>query len=411
MSNNNKDGSEATKAVVALPRKELFDLPPDIIYLDGNSLGPLLKSVSLRIQQATRDEWGQELIRAWNTCQWMNQPARVGNRVGRLIGAQPPASVVLGDTLSIKVYQALAAALKMRPTRRIILSDTGNFPTDLYMAQGLIDTMQQGHELRLVEPDQVLQALDETIAVVLLTHVDYRTGRMYDMEQVTARAHAVGAVMLWDLAHSAGAVPLDVTACKCEFAVGCTYKYLNGGPGSPAFCYVRPDLVETVQPALAGWLGHDKPFAFEQQYRPAPSIARFRVGTPPVLQMSALEAALDVWEGVDMDNVRLTSIALTETFISQVESKCPDLVLVSPREASQRGSHVSFAFEHGYAVMQALIARGVIGDFRAPNIMRFGFTPLYIDEGDVLKAVDILADIMEQEAWKDPEYHITQAVT
>ena len=400
-----------------LPRKELFDLPPGVIYLDGNSLGPLPKAVPARLQQVAVQEWGGQLIRGWNSCQWMDQPQRVGDKVARLIGvtAAPNSSVVvLGDTLSIKVYQALAAALRLCPDdRKVILSDTGNFPTDIYMAEGLIKTMGQGHELRLVEPEQVLDAIDDdaSVAVVMLTHVDYRTGRMYDMAEVTAHVHAQGAVMIWDLAHSAGAVPLDLTACQCEFAVGCTYKYLNGGPGAPAFIYVRPDLVDLVQPALSGWMGHDKPFAFEPSYRPASSISRLRVGTPPVLQMSALEAALDVWEGVDMKDVRAASIALTEAFIQKVEEKCPSLKLVSPREASKRGSQVSFAFEHGYAVMQALIAQGVIGDFRAPNIIRFGFTPLYVDEVDVLAAVDILADILLKETWKEPRYNVKLAVT
>ena len=295
-----------------------------------------------------------------------------------------------GDTLSIKVYQALAAALKMRPGRRVILSDNGNFPTDLYMAQGLIGTLDKGHELRTPAPDDVADAITGEVAVVMLTHVDYRTGRMHDMAEITARAHAAGAVMIWDLAHSAGAVPIDMTGSNAEFAVGCTYKYLNGGPGAPAFIYARPDIVETVEPALAGWLGHDAPFAMELGYRPAMSTERFRVGTPPIVQLAILDAALDAWDGIDMIDIRRASVALCETFIVQVEARCPQLTLASPRDGKQRGSQVSFAFEHGYAAMQALIERGVIGDFRAPNVMRFGFTPLYIEQDDVKAAAEII---------------------
>ena len=299
----------------------------------------------------------------------------------------------------------------MRPERKVILSDSGNFPTDLYMAEGLIETIGKDYELRIVAPEAVETAIDESIAAVMLTHIDYRTGRMHDMQAITQAAQQAGSVMIWDLAHSAGAVPLDLTSVGMEFAVGCTYKYLNGGPGAPAFIYVRPDLVETVEPALAGWMGHDSPFAFEQQYRPAGSIERLRVGTPPVIQVSALEAALGVWEGVDMQALRTASIQLSELFIREVEARCPSLTLASPRDPATRGSQVSFACEQGYAVMQALIARDVIGDFRAPNLMRFGFTPLYLDEQDVITAVDILQDILDNEHWSSPEYLVTKRVT
>lgn len=394
----------------SLPRKHLFDIPDGIIYLDGNSLGPLPKVVPERVAEVINSEWGKQLIKGWNVSQWMQQPARVGNQVAKLIGA-PDDTVVIGDTLSIKVYQALAAALKMRPMRKVILSDNGNFPTDLYMAEGLIDTINAGYELRVVDPESVYDAIDESVAVVMLTQVDYRSGRMHDMQSITQQAHQAGAVILWDLAHSAGAVPLDVQASQCEFAVGCTYKYLNGGPGAPAFIYVRPDVMAEVRPALAGWMGHDSPFAFERNYRPAHSIERMRVGTPPVLQVSALEAALSEWDGVDMQEVRAASIALSERFISEVEARCPALTLSSPRDPAMRGSQVSFAFEQGYAAMQALIDRQVIGDFRAPNLMRFGFTPLYIDEQDVVAAVDVLQEVLDGQLWDDPKYQVAQAVT
>ena len=399
-----------TSLTVTLPVKDRFAIPEGLIYLDGNSLGPLPRNVEKALSAAVTDQWGAHLIKAWNADGWMAQPMRVGNIIGRLIGA-PADSVTMGDTLSIKVFQALSSSLKMRPDRKVILSDSGNFPSDLYMAEGLIKQLDQGYELRVVAPEDVTNAMTDDVAVAMITQVDYRTGRMHDMAEITSAAHAVGAVMLWDLAHSAGAVPVDIAASQCEFAVGCTYKYLNGGPGAPAFIYVRPDIIEDVEPALSGWLGHNAPFAFEASYRPALDIERMRVGTPPILQLSALEAAMQAWEGVDMAELRSASLHLSEVFIAGVEAKCPDLTLISPRDGTERGSQISFAFEHGYAAMQALIARDVIGDFRAPNVMRFGFTPLYLDERDVRNAVDILADILTNKLWDRPEYKKAGRVT
>ncbi|WP_299195625.1 kynureninase [uncultured Litoreibacter sp.] len=390
--------------------KDRFSLPEGMIYLDGNSLGPLPVGVTERIGSMLQNEWGAHLIKGWNLDNWMGQPASVGNTIARLIGAGQ-GTVTMGDTLSVKVYQALSAALKMRPDRRVILSDSGNFPSDLYMAEGLIRQLDRDYELRLVAPEEVATSMADDVAVAMITQVDYRTGRLHDMAGVTKAAHDAGAVMLWDLAHTAGAVPMDLTGCGAEFAVGCTYKYLNGGPGAPAFIYARPDIVVGIEPALAGWLGHDAPFAFEQTYRPAGDIERMRVGTPPVIQMTALEEALKVWEEVDMADLRTASIRLCDLFIAEVEARCPALTLASPRNGAERGSQVSFAFEHGYAAMQALIARDVIGDFRAPNIMRFGFTPLYIDEDDVRGAVNILADILDNRLWDRPEYHQKSRVT
>lgn len=392
------------------PRKAAFDLPPGVIYMDGNSLGPLPKTALARAQKVIADEWGAMLITAWNRAGWMAQPARVGDRVARLIGAAA-GSVILGDTLSIKVYQALSSALDLRPGRRVVLSDSGNFPSDLYMAEGLLKTLGDVYELRVVPPERVEAALDDSVAVMMLTQVDYGTGRMHDMTRLTAKAHKVGAVAVWDLAHSAGAVPVDLGACRAEFAVGCTYKFLNGGPGAPAFIYVRPDLADTVRPALAGWLGHAAPFAFERGYRPGDGIARMRVGTPSVIQMSILETALEIWDGIDLTALRARAIELSERFIAGVEGACPGLVLASPRAASERGSHVSFRFAQGYPVMQALIARGVIGDFRAPDILRFGITPLYLDEDDIDRAVETLAEIIASRGWDRPEFHTRAAVT
>ncbi|OAN73373.1 kynureninase [Jannaschia sp. EhC01] len=390
--------------------KEKFVLPEGMIYLDGNSLGPLPVGVEEVVSRMMRDQWGAHLIKGWNVDGWMAQPARVGDMVGRLIGAEP-GSVVMGDTLSLKVYQALSAALHMRPERKVVLSDSGNFPTDLYMAEGLIRQLDAGHELRVVAPQEVSDAIDDSVAAVMITQVDYRTGRVHDMDAITAKAQAAGAVMIWDLAHSAGALPVDMAGSGAEFAVGCTYKYLNGGPGAPAFIYVRPDIVSDVDPALAGWLGHEAPFAFDLDYRPGAGIERMRVGTPPVIQLTALERALLVWDGVDMGDIRAASIALSEQFIAEVQVACPELTLASPRDASARGSQVSFHFEQGYAAMQALIARGVIGDFRAPDIMRFGFTPLYLDSDDISQAVDIMSEILRDRLWDAPEYTTRQRVT
>ncbi|MFD2739950.1 kynureninase [Sulfitobacter aestuarii] len=391
-------------------RKDAFSLPEGMIYLDGNSLGPLPKAVGPRLQEMIADEWGEMLITGWNRAGWMEQPARVGNMVARIVGA-PEGSVVMGDTLSIKVFQALAAALKMRPERRVILSDNGNFPSDLYMAEGLVGLLEQGYELRTKSPEDVAEAITEDVAVVMLTQVDYRSGRLHDMQAITEKAHAAGAVMLWDLAHSAGALPVDLAGCKCEFAVGCTYKYLNGGPGAPGFIYVRPDLADEAEPALSGWLGHRQPFEFDLNYTPGKGIERMRVGTPPVIALTALEAAMELWTDVDMQALRRASIALQEQFIEEVERDVPQLTLASPRDPQERGSQVSFRFEEGYAAMQALIARGVIGDFRAPDIMRFGFTPLYIASADVSAAVRILREVMGQRLWDDEKYRIRARVT
>ncbi len=387
-----------------------FDLPKGVIYLDGNSLGPLPRAAAERVRACLQDEWGQMLITGWNRAGWMDQPARLGDRVGRLIGAAP-GTVVLGDTLSIKVYQALASALELRPDRRVILSDTGNFPSDLYMADGLCRTLGQGYRLRTLAPEAVGAAITEDTAVLMLTEVDYRTGRKHDMAALTRRAHAAGALVVWDLAHSAGALPVDLAGADADFAVGCSYKYLNSGPGGPAFIYVAPRLADRVRPALSGWLGHEAPFAFAPDYRPGPGIERMRVGTPPVLQMAALAASLDIWDGVAMDDVRARSVALTEAFIAGVEAACPGLALASPRDPGERGSQVSFRHASGYAIMQALIARGVIGDFRAPDILRFGFTPLYTTMDDVTGAVAILAEVMATAAWDRPEYHARARVT
>ena len=387
-----------------------FHLPEGVIYLDGNSLGPLPLAARERTSRLLSDEWGEMLIRGWNDAGWMEQPGRLGDRIGRLIGA-PSGTVVMGDTLSIKAYQAVAAALEMRPDRRVILSDHGNFPSDLYMVDGLIRSLGQGHEIRLTAPEEVADALDESVAVLMLTEVDYRSGRKHDMARLTAAAHAAGALTVWDLAHSVGALPIDVAGAGADFAVGCTYKYLNAGPGAPAFIYVAPEHIDRVRPALSGWLGHASPFAFELDYRAGPGIERMRVGTPPIIAFAALDAALDVWDDVAIEDVRVRSIELSELFIAEVERRCPELELASPRAAQERGSQVCFRYEHAYPAMQALIERGVIGDFRAPDVMRFGIAPLYLDAGDMIRAAGILAEIVARRLWDRSEHRERRAVT
>lgn len=390
--------------------KALFHIPEGMIYLDGNSLGPLPKSAPARVARAMTEEWGEMLITGWNKAGWMAKATELGDRVAKLIGAEA-GHVVMGDTLSIKVYQALASALEMRPERKVILSDSGNFPSDLYMAEGLIGMLGPNYELRVVPPEDVADAITDDIAVTLITEVDYRTGRKHDMAALTQKAHEAGAITVWDLAHSAGAVPVDLAGVGADFAVGCTYKFLNGGPGAPAFIYVAPRHADSARPALSGWLGHDSPFAFEQSYRPGGGIARMRVGTPPVIQMAALDTALDIWDAVDLADLRARSIALSERFIAGVDRACPELTLASPRDPQMRGSQVSFRFGNGYAAMQALIAEGVIGDFRAPDIMRFGITPLYLDEADIDAAVEVLARVLGDRLWDQERFKTRKAVT
>ncbi|MEX2518440.1 MAG: kynureninase [Paracoccaceae bacterium] len=389
-----------------------FLIPDGVIYLDGNSLGPLTRAAQARIASTVTDEWGAMLIRGWNDAGWFIAPSRVGDRIGRLIGA-PPGAVTAADNTSVNVFKCLSAALEMRAGRKVILSDSGNFPTDLYIAEGLVAGLARDHELRVVAPEAVEAALDDSVAVMMLTEVDYRTGRRHDMGALTRRAHEAGALAMWDLAHSAGAFEVDLTGAGADFAVGCGYKYLNGGPGAPAFLYVRPELQEHVRPLISGWMGHEAPFAFDPGYRPLEGVGRMRVGTPPVLSLAGLDAALDLFEGVEMTTIRAKSVSLAELFIREVEARCAGygLKLISPRDAAIRGSQVSFAHEEGHAMMQALIARGVIGDFRAPDVMRFGFAPLYLSHAEVAAAAGVLAEVLDGRLWDRPEYKARAAVT
>ena len=393
-----------------LKTKSQFYIPEGIIYLDGNSLGPLTKKAQDRIQHTLNNEWGEMLITGWNKAGWMDQPNKVGDRIARLIGAASK-TVTVGDTLSIKVFQALASAINFQKNRKVLLTDASNFPSDIYAAQGLINMLKADHKLKIVNTDNLVENINENVAAIFFTEVDYRTGRRYDAKKIIKTAKQNGALVILDLAHSAGAIDTNLTELDVDFAVGCTYKYLNGGPGSPAFIYVNPNLINSLEPCLSGWLGHENPFDFSLQYNPASGIDRMRVGTPPVIALAALEASLDIWETVNIKDVRETSIQLTDQFIKGVEQKCPMLQLITPRKPENRGSQVSFSFKHGYAVMQACIERGVIGDFRAPDVMRFGFTPLFVDSQDVERATEILAEIMSKDLWNDPKFQKRNKVT
>jgi kynureninase len=392
--------------------REAFVLPDGVLYLDGNSLGALPRATPKRLAEVAIEQWGHDLIKSWNAHGWIDLPRRVGDKIARLIGAGP-GEVIVADSTSINLFKVLAAALRLNPDRRVVLSERDNFPTDLYMAQGLIALLGGKHTLRLVEADEIPGAIGADTAVVMLTHVNYKTGAMHDMAQVTAAAHAKGALMLWDLAHSAGAVPVDLNGSFADFAVGCGYKYLNGGPGAPAFVWVAQKHQERFVQPLSGWLGHATPFAFETDYRPAAGVARYVCGTPPVLSMAALETGVDLMLSADLDALRTKSIALTETFIRLVEQECSGfgLHLLSPRQPARRGSQVSLRHKEGYPIMQALIARGVIGDFRAPDILRFGFAPLYVRFVDVWDAVASLKDILAGGTWDKPEFRVRAAVT
>ena len=396
--------------------RERFALPDGVVYLDGNSLGALPRATSAHVERVIAEEWGTGLIRSWNAAGWFDKPLVLGDRIAPLIGAGT-GEVVLGDSTSASLFQVAMAAARLRPDRRVIVSERGNFPTDLYILESVqaLAGAAEPLERRLIADDGpgLDEVLGDDVAVVVLTHVNYRTGRMYDMVEVTRRVHEAGAIMVWDLCHSVGAVPVDLRAADADFAVGCTYKYLNGGPGSPSFMWVAERHHADASPAITGWHGHANPFDFDVAYAPAAGVTRFRVGTPQLLSVAALEASLDLWAEVDLDLVREKSLRLTELFISLVDTRLAEwgVEVVTPRQSSRRGSQVALRVDDGYAVMQALIERGVIGDFRAPDLMRFGFAPLYVSHTDVWDAVDALADILKTETWREPRFARQGTVT
>ncbi len=392
-------------------RRDLFSLPAGLIYLDGNSLGALPRAAKAALDRVVEVEWGQGLIRSWNSADWINLPARVGARIAPLIGAEAD-EVIAADSTSVNVFKLVAGALALRPGRKVIVTEPGNFPTDLYMLQGLA-AQTPGSDLRVVEPHQLVAALDETVAVMLLTHVHYKSGRIHDMAALTARAHEVGALALWDLSHSAGALPVALDAVQADLAVGCGYKYLNGGPGAPAFAYIARRHQAAFQSPLTGWMGHARPFDFNDAFAPGDGMKRALCGTPAVLGLAVLEAALSVFDGLDLAQLRAKSMALGELFLDLVETRCAGMGFspVCPREAAHRGSQVAFAHDHGYAIVQALIARGVVGDFRAPDALRFGLTPLYLGYADVWDAVEHLVQVMCGEEWREARFNLISPVT
>lgn len=392
--------------------RDRFTLPEGVTYLDGNSLGALPRVTAERVRAVIEQEWGEGLIRSWNSADWINAPRRVGAKIARLIGAQAH-EVVVADSTSVNLHKLIVAALAARPGRRTVISEPGNFPTDLYMLQTAIATLGDGHALQLVPREEVIAHITDDTALVLLTHVHYKTADVHDMAAVTKAAQDKGAMVLWDLSHSVGALPIQLNACDADLAVGCGYKFLNGGPGAPAFLFVAERHHATLVSPLGGWMGHARPFAFTDQYEPADGIARFLCGTPPIVAVAGLECGVDLHLEADMTEIARKSRAMAELFIAMVQARCGehDVTLVGPPSGAPRGSHVSFRHAHGYAIMQALIARGVIGDFRAPDIMRFGLTPLYLRYADIAHAVDVLEDVLRTNAWRAPEYQVRQAVT
>ena len=391
--------------------RDLFQLRDGLIYLDGNSLGAAPRAAAARVAEVVSQQWGERLITSWLGADWSTAPQRIGDKIAALLGAGPD-EIVATDSTSVNLFKALTAALSLRPERAVILSEATNFPTDVYMMQG-IEAFSGGRVRAVtVAPEQVLDRLDDDVAVLLLTQVHYKTGLVRDMAEVTRQAHAKGVLVVWDLSHSAGAIPVDLNGAKADFAVGCGYKFLNGGPGAPAFIFAA-ERHHAAMPVLSGWFGHASPFAFEEDYRPADGITRFLCGTPQVLGLAALECGIDLIARADMAQLRAKSLALGDLFIERMEARCGEFgfELVSPREPALRGSQVSYAHPHGYEIVQALKAADVIGDFRAPDILRFGLTPLYLRYADMAEAAERLREICLTRAWDKPEYRTRAAVT
>ena len=391
--------------------RERFELPEGVIYLDGNSLGALPRATGQRVVSVISSEWGERLIRGWNDAGWINAPSRVGGKIARLIGAAAD-EVIVADSTSVNLFKLLASAVRARPGRRVILTEVGNFPTDLYIAQG-IAAYVEGVEVHALPREAVSGAINQDVAVVMLTHVHYKSAARWDMAEVTAQAHAAGALALWDLSHSAGAIEVDLRGCEADLAAGCGYKYLNGGPGAPAYMFVAERLQRDLRSPLSGWMGHAAAFDFTDDYQPAGGIERFLCGTPPILGIAALEVGVDLALEADIRAAAEKSARLWDLFASQVDARLQGFgfELISPRDALARGSHISYAHPEGYRIMQALIARGVIGDFRDPDVLRFGLTPLYLGFEDVWRAVDILDDVVRDGAWRDEPGRMAGRVT
>jgi kynureninase len=390
-------------------RRSLFSLPDGVIHLTGNSLGALPRHVPAAVQQLIADQWGGDLISAWNTADWTHLSWRVAARIEPLVGAAS-GSVYVGESTSVTLFKTLVAALNLRPDRSVIVMEPTTFPTDGYIAQGIAASM--GKELRWCDPADPAASLDDDVAVLALTHVDFRTGSMYDLHSVTSAAHAAGALMVWDLCHSVGAVPVDLAGCDADFAVGCTYKYLNGGPGSPAFGYAAPRLHDRLEQPITGWWGHAHPFTMQRDYEPGEGVVRMVSGTPPVVALGTLMASLDVFEGVSMADIRGGSLSRTTLFMELMDERFGDaFTLITPRDPARRGSQVSYRHPHAYGVVQALIRRKALPDFREPDVARFGFAPLYVTHADVYDTVDRLEAVIAAEEHLDPAYATKNAVT
>ncbi len=400
------DASDEIAAV-----REMFTIPDGEIYLDGNSLGPVSRDVPTRVREVVGEEWAKGLVRSWNDAGWMAMPTRLGDRVAPLIGARA-GEVLVADTLTFLLAKLIGGALDLRPDRHVVLTDRDNFHSDLYIVHAMAERAGRSIVVKPMAREDIAGALDDDVALVMLTHVDFRSGEMLDLHGVTKMVHEAGALMLWDFAHSAGAVPLDVDGADVDFAAGCGYKYLNGGPGAPAFCYVRTSWQGQLKNPLPGWLGHARPFAFEPNYEPASGMQAFVTSSPSIVALAVLDGALNVFDRVSMEQIRHKSLALTDLFIELVEARLANAFdLVTPREHDRRGSQVSLAHPDAYGIVQALIARGVTGDFRAPDVARFGFAPLYLRFVDVFDAVEILSDVMDAKAYLEPAFSIRKPVT
>jgi kynureninase len=407
-----RDDCAAMDASDELARlRDEFTLADGEIYLDGNSLGPVSRDVSARVNDVVGDEWAKGLVRSWNDAGWMDMPLRLGDRVASLIGAKS-GEVLVADTLTIMLAKLIGGALALRPDRHVVLTDRDNFHSDLYIVEAMAARSGRPITVKAMSRDDIASALDEDVALVMLTHVDFRSGEMLDLHSITSSVHDVGALMLWDFAHSTGAVPLDVEGAGVDFAAGCGYKYLNGGPGAPAFCYVRSSWQGALENPLPGWLGHARPFDFEPSYEPALGMRAFVTSSPSIVALAALDGALNVFDRASMEQIRRKSLALTDLFIELVEDMMPDVFeIITPRDHGRRGSQVSLRHPDAYGIVQALIARGVTGDFRAPDVARFGFTPLYLRFVDVFDAVEILVEVTETKAYLEPAFAVRKPVT
>ncbi len=391
--------------------RDQFTLVDGEIYLDGNSLGPVSRDVSVRVNEVVGDEWAKGLVRSWNDAGWMDMPLRLGDRVAPLIGALP-GEVLVADTLTFMLAKLIGGSLELRPDRHVVLTDRDNFHSDLYIVEAMAARAGRPITVKPMPRADIPGALDDDVALVMLTHVDFRTGEMLDLHSMTKAVHDAGALMLWDFAHSTGAVPLDVEGAGVDFAAGCGYKYLNGGPGSPAFCYVRTSHQGAIKNPLPGWLGHARPFDFEPSYEPAAGVRAFVTSSPSIVALAALDGALNVFDRASMEQIRRKSLALTDLFIELVETNLPGVFeIITPRDHARRGSQVSMSHPDAYGIVQSMIARGVIGDFRAPDVARFGFTPLYLRFADVHDAVDVLVDVMSSRAYLEPAFSVRKSVT